>query len=184
MVLEQSEPEQHHLPVFKSLPDSYPSVEAPKRIPPVSPLRPLHAPNDPTPVTARHRNLQWVTSITTGKFIEGEAMQVQRLYEKYARKDYSIYKSAALLSITNAIVEFTPDCMDVPKRQRSIYHFFEHFINRIAENHLETEMAVILGVDTNLNSILCLACNLFNYAYQSQLAAYRNYCRLFGVTLL
>lgn len=91
----------------------------------------------PTPVTARHRNLSWVNGIITGKFIEDEAVRMQQLYEKYVMKDYNIYKKDALNKITNAIVEFTPECMDVPKRQRSIYHFFEHFINRIAETHIE-----------------------------------------------
>jgi hypothetical protein len=57
---------------------------------------------------------------------------VEQLYHKYAHKDYNHYKKGALLSITNAIVEFTPDCMDVPRRQKSIYRFFEYFINRIA----------------------------------------------------
>jgi hypothetical protein len=89
-----------------------------------------------TPVTARHRNLSWVNGIIAGKYVEEEAMRVQQLYHTYARKDYGIYKNNALLSITNAIVEFTPDCMDVPRRQRSIYHFFEYFINRIAESHV------------------------------------------------
>ncbi len=57
---------------------------------------------------------------------------MEKLYQRYAHKDYGKYRKDALLSITNAIVEFTPDCMDVPRRQRSIYRFFEHFINRIA----------------------------------------------------
>ena len=95
-----------------------------KRVP-LSPIRPLEGfMGSATPVTARHRNLSWVSGIISGKYVEEEAAQVEQLYQKYARKDYNAYRKAALLSITNAIVEFTPDCMDVPRRQRSIYRFF------------------------------------------------------------
>ena len=38
--------------------------------------------------------------------------------------------------------------------------------------------------DTNFNSILCLAVDLFNFAYQSLQASYRKYCRIFNITLL
>lgn len=74
--------------------------------------------------------------------------------------------------------------MDFPKRQASIFRFFEHFIKRIADCHEENEMAAIFGEDASFNSILCLTADLFNYAYQSLSGSYRKYCRIFGVSLL
>ena len=74
--------------------------------------------------------------------------------------------------------------MDFAKRQRSIYHFFEHFINQIAEVHSEFELIAMFSEDTNFNSILCLAVDLFNFAYQSLQGSYRKYCRIFNITLL
>jgi hypothetical protein len=74
--------------------------------------------------------------------------------------------------------------MDFPKRQLSIYHFFEHFINRIAESHQQLELGAIFSEDCSFNSILCLTADLFNFAYQSLSGSYRKYCRIFGISLL
>jgi hypothetical protein len=99
---------------------------------PLSPFRPHVSSRGPlTPVSARHQNLAWINSITA-KFTKEEGSRVKDIYERYTQRDYEQYESMALNSITDAISEFTPECMDFPKRQLSIYHFFEHFINRIA----------------------------------------------------
>jgi hypothetical protein len=66
--------------------------------------------------------------------------------------------------------------MDFPKRQLSIYHFFEHFINRIAESHQQLELGAIFSEDCSFNSILCLTADLSG--------SYRKYCRIFGISLL
>jgi hypothetical protein len=83
-----------------------------------------------------------------------------------------------------SISEFTPACIDTQKRQRSIYHFFAHFINLISEEHGEAERQAIFEKEESFHSILCLATDLFNYAYHSLQSSYRQYCRIFGIGLL
>jgi hypothetical protein len=42
----------------------------------------------------------------------------------YAGKNYELYEYKAINKILDAIDKFTPSCMDIPKRQRSIFAFF------------------------------------------------------------
>ena len=84
----------------------------------------------------------------------------------------------------DAISEFTPSCRDVEKRQRCIEVFFMHFIMQIWEQHSEQEREQIFRLEVNFDAILCLTTNIINFAYNSLHSCFREYCHIFGVTLL
>ena len=73
--------------------------------------------------------------------------------------------------------------MNFNKRQKSIYSFFIFFIKRIYEKHNQEENKIFKS-KTSFDAILCLVSNLFNFAYQSLQSSYRQYCSIFGVSLM
>lgn len=74
--------------------------------------------------------------------------------------------------------------MDHNKRQHSIYTFFMYFIRMIYDQHSEEERKAIFKTKVSFDSILCLSANLFNFAYQSLHSSYRQYCSIFGITIV
>lgn len=142
-----------------------------------------HAHSAETPVAARQQNLSWVNKILT-RFSEQEMERVRTTYEKYTGAGFSEFEAVGLERIMQSISEFTPACIDTQKRQRSIYHFFAHFINLVQEEHGEAERQAIFERAESFHSILCLATDLFNFAYHSLQSSYRQYCRIFGIGLL
>lgn len=102
----------------------------------------------------------------------------------YSGKSYEIYQQQAINKILDAIDKFTPSCMDIPKRQRSIFAFFAQFIRILYNKHEQSDRQTIFSNDDYFNAILCLSTNLFNYAYQSLQSAYKLYCEIFGIGII
>ena len=178
-------------------PESPPQVQNPynpKRAAPVStvsfnigqtsPVRNIQVLNTTqTPVAARYMNLEWVNRIVGSKCMEAEAEQVRQVYEQYTGQSFAAYQEKMRRKLGEAINEFTPSCRDIEKRQRSMEAFFMHFILQIREQHGEDERQEIFRAEAHFDSVLCLATNLINYAYNSLHSCYKQYCQIFGVSL-
>ena len=62
--------------------------------------------------------------------------------------------------------------------------FFKYIIIKIYQDHDQAQNAQMFREVKTFNAILCLSCDIFNFAYSSVITSYRKVCEIFEVPLI
>ena len=132
-----------------------------------------------TPCRNRIVNLEWVRNCLD-YMRRPEANSIFNKVFNFVQKQSLIdFQFKARKQLFYLVQEFTPKCLRKQNRVNDMLSFFKYIIIKIYQDHDQAQNAQMFKEIKTFNAILCLSCDIFNFAYSSVISSYRKQCEIF-----